>query len=203
MDLQNTYNRIAGDYLQEHKNSTWWMPGADKFIELVGVGGTVLDVGCGVGIQSKYFTERGLAVTGVDLSEGMITVAKREVPVAKFDVLDIRDFPKLTELFAGVFAQAVLLHFPKKEVPQVLAILKDKIKPGGYLSVTVKERWPNEPEEETKTENKRGYPFQRFFSYYGMDEVKKYLTDLSTTIVWENIAKSSETNWIQVIARKT
>lgn len=47
-------------------------------------GSRVLDLGCGTGIASAALTERGMAVTGVDISEPMLAHARRRVPAATF-----------------------------------------------------------------------------------------------------------------------
>ena len=38
---------------------------------------TILDLGCGTGIHDKFLVEEGFEVTGVDLSEQMISIAKK------------------------------------------------------------------------------------------------------------------------------
>lgn len=47
----------------------------------------VLDVGCGNGATAGYFLERGCDVTGIDLSESGIAVARQAYPKARFEVL--------------------------------------------------------------------------------------------------------------------
>lgn len=46
--------------------------------------GSVLDLGCGTGNSSAPFAELGLPVTGLDLSEEMLAVARRKLPGATF-----------------------------------------------------------------------------------------------------------------------
>ena len=49
-------------------------------------GSRILDVGCGTGRHSIEFAKRGYCVTGLDLSEGMLSVARTNAQVAEVDV---------------------------------------------------------------------------------------------------------------------
>lgn len=49
-------------------------------------GSTILDVACGTGRHSIEFARRGFRVTGLDLSEGMLEVARRNADIANVDI---------------------------------------------------------------------------------------------------------------------
>ena len=68
--------------------------------------------------------------------------------------------------------------------------------------MAVKEKKPEDPDEEMKKEEDYGYPYERFFSYYTLEEIKGYLEKLSMKIVYEIVASSGKTRWIQIIAQK-
>lgn len=126
MDLRNTYNKIAEDYLKEYKANIEWLNSIygylDKFISFLKQGSFVLDVGCGPGFHSKYLISKGFKVIGIDFSEKMIEIANRETPEGDFRVMDIRDLSdlNLNLKFDGIFAHAILLHFSKKEAMDIL-----------------------------------------------------------------------------------
>ena len=48
-----------------------------------------LDLACGTGVLCRIMQEAGMAVTGMDLSEGMIGIARQENPEISFDVADM------------------------------------------------------------------------------------------------------------------
>ena len=50
---------------------------ADRFLQLVGAGARILDLGCGAGRDVAWLEARGAAVVGGDLSLGMLTEALR------------------------------------------------------------------------------------------------------------------------------
>lgn len=202
MDLKSTYNKIAEDWVKDHQVDTWPHEGIDKFICLLKSGDLVLDLGCGGGTYSKYLLDKGLKVTGIDFSEKMIEIAKRNAPAGKFLVMDIRDLKKLPQTFEGIFAQASLLHISKKEIENVLKRLNEKLKPEGYFYIAVKEIGSGGKEKEIIVDEKYGYRYQRFFSFFTLDEIKNYLKDLKMEIVYENVFPFEKINWIQVIGRK-
>jgi len=66
--------------MPDHKNDIWWLEGTGSFCSLLKKGDKVLDVGCGSGLKSKYLYSKGFDVTGIDLSDKLIDIARRESP---------------------------------------------------------------------------------------------------------------------------
>ncbi|TSC61703.1 MAG: methyltransferase family protein, partial [Parcubacteria group bacterium Gr01-1014_106] len=138
ISLKETYNRIGEEWHRDHQKDDWWVEGTDRFVSLLRPNALVLDVGCGGGTKSKYLMQKGLRVVGIDFSEKMVEIAQREVPTGTFHVCDLRDIGTLEHQFDGIFAQAVLLHVPKIEIPQTLTGMVGKLASGGYLYIAVK-----------------------------------------------------------------
>lgn len=202
MNLKETYNKIAEDWYRDHQSDTWWIEGTDAFCKFVSKGNLVLDVGCGAGAKSKYISGKGLRMRGFDFSENLIEIAKKEVPEVQFDVLDMYDIDSVRGVFDGVFVQAVLLHIPKKDIPTIFEKLARKVKLGGYLYIAVKEIKPGQPAEEIKREDDYGYPFERFFSYFTMEELKEYFSLINFKIVYTSREQSGRTTWLQIIGQR-
>lgn len=201
MDLKETYNQIAADWHQDHMKDDWWIKETNKFISFLKPDDLVLDVGCAGGLKSKYFIQNKLRVVGIDISEKMIEIAKRETPTGIFFALSLEDIGKLDYSFEAIFMQAVLLHVPKKEALARLREVMTKLKPGGYLYIAVKESHVKGVEEEIKTEDDYGYEYKRFFSYFTRSEIEKYIIDLGLEIVFSDVSSSGRTNWIQVVGK--
>lgn len=200
MNLKDTYNRIAQDWHNDHNQDGWWCAGTDKYISMFKSGDLILDAGCGSGVKAKYLSNRGLNVIGIDISDNLLEIAKKEVPTAKFVQMDMKDVDRLNEKFDGVFAQASLLHIAKKDIRNVLVNLIKVLKNDGYFYIAVKEN--EKIKEEVVKESDYGYEYERFFSYYTLDELKQYLKELDMKITLETITNSGRTNWIQIIAQK-
>ena len=77
------YNAIAENYNESEQDAvTLWRLGYTVVKDLLGdvTGKKVLDYGCGTGTFSRYLQSMGATITGVDVSENMIGVAKRNSP---------------------------------------------------------------------------------------------------------------------------
>lgn len=204
MDLKEAYNRIAEDWHRDHLADDWWKNGTDDFIKELPAGARVLDVGCGSGVKSKYLTDHGFKVIGIDISEKLLEIAEREAPEAEFRVLSMTDLDSMPETFDGVFAQASLLHIPKKEAGDIVKKMARRLVTGGLLCINVKEAREGKPNEEILKENEYGYEYERFFSYFTVEELERYLTDAGLKIIstLRNPNKSGKTVWLQIIGKR-
>jgi 2-polyprenyl-3-methyl-5-hydroxy-6-metoxy-1,4-benzoquinol methylase len=204
MDLRETYNRIAEDWHRDHSQDDWWMGGTDAFIEALPTGAHILDVGCGSGVKSEYLIAHGFKVTGIDISDKLLEIAKREVPEAEFRVLSMMNLNSMPGTFDGVFAQASLLHIPKKDAGDVVKQMSARLVPGGLLYIAVKESREGKPDEGLEKENDYGFEYQRFFSYFTMTELERFMADAGMQIVQtlRNPSPSGKTVWLQIIGKK-
>jgi len=102
------------------------------------LGTQVGDVGCGTGRLAPYLAARGLSPRGIDLSPGMIRVARRDHPDFSFDVADLRELPFEDASLAGVVCWYSLMFLPPSDRPAALGELARVVKPGGYLVTAFK-----------------------------------------------------------------
>lgn len=149
---------------------------ADNFIKNL-QGSKILDVGCGSGNHALYFKNQGLDVTCVDISEAMIDICKKKG--LKALVADVEDLD-LNEKFDGVWAYAVLLHLPKERISEALGSLIKHLKPGGLISVALKEGRG----EGFETHHK--YPdTKRWFTYFTAEEIKNLFDKNKFDLLYE------------------
>lgn len=106
------------------------------FLALLKPGARILDAGCGSGRDTKAFSELGYAVDAFDASAELAERAERLIgrPV------EVMRFQELTavEHYDGIWCCASLLHVPEKELPEVMALLANALKPGGVWYVSFK-----------------------------------------------------------------
>jgi len=196
--LRDTYDRIAEDWAKDHEGDTWWRDGTAKFASLLPQDARVLDAGCGSGQKARFFQDRGFRVLGIDFSQKLLEIACQTATASDFRLLDLRDIRTLPEQFEGVFAQASLLHIPKTETFSVIEGMVSRLVPQGLLYIAVKAQRPGHPEEEMVTENDYGYDYERFFSYYTLDEMRGHVDRLGLSLVHGEVSQ----DWMQLIARK-
>ena len=158
------------------------------------------------GTKSKYLIAKGLKITGIDFSENLIEIAKRENPGGNFLVMDVHDIDKMNETFDGIFMQAVLLHIPKNEAEEIVKKAVQKLNPGGLLYVAVKEKIEGGPDEEVKKDDDYGYEYERFFSYFTLEDFQAYFNNVGLEMIYKDVKPPSRTsrqsNWMQLIGKK-
>jgi SAM-dependent methyltransferase len=89
---------------------------------------SAIDVGCGDGVLAA----RGAAVTGIDLDERMIGLARSRVPDATFLAGDFLTYPFRDDSFGFACANTALHHM---DFAAALAKLARILRPGGRLAV--------------------------------------------------------------------
>jgi SAM-dependent methyltransferase len=95
-------------------------------------GSRVLDLGCGTGIASAALAERGMSVTGLDISEAMLAYARNRLPSATFVHGAADDLPFADDTFDGVVSAQAFHWF---DAPAVLAQAARVVRPYGVVAV--------------------------------------------------------------------
>ena len=74
----------------------------NEFMSLVKLGGHILDAGCGSGVVAQALVDNGFQVTGIDISQKMIDIARHRTPEADFRVGDMTALEFDTKTFDGI-----------------------------------------------------------------------------------------------------
>lgn len=96
----------------------------------------MLDVGCGTGAQLSAYKDAGCAVSCVDLSAGMLGVARRRLG-GDADVREASgtDLPFPSDTFDLATISFVLHEIPQGDRARVIAEMQRVVRPGGGILV--------------------------------------------------------------------
>lgn len=140
--VRRAYDAVAGTYADHFTDASAESPldraMVDAFAAAVtqaDTPGQVLDAGCGAGRMSRYLADHGCAVQGVDLSPGMVEMARRDHPDLEFGAASLTDLPFPDDTFAGVMVWYSAIHTPPQGQPQIFAEVARVLRPGGHVLV--------------------------------------------------------------------
>lgn len=88
------------------------------------MGGSVLDIGCGRGIDAYLYNNN--TYLGIDVSPSLIEVAKEQNQYAKFKVVDAQKIPFKDNTWDNVICKSFFEHLHSEE--QVVQCLKEAIR---------------------------------------------------------------------------
>ncbi|HZS04377.1 MAG TPA: class I SAM-dependent methyltransferase [Blastocatellia bacterium] len=203
-DLQATYDRVAGQYVERIFNELEHKPLdralLDRFAK--DVQGPACDLGCGPGHVTRYLHGRGANVIGIDLSPGMIEQARQLNPEMEFRQGNMLSLDFEDDSLAGIAAFYSIIHIPREEVTDALRELKRVLRPGGLLLLAF-----HLGEEVIHLDEWWGEKVSADFIFFGTDEMAGYLKEASFGIEevierepYENVEHPSRRGY--VFARK-
>lgn len=166
------YDDIAKEYAEEFYNDTSDNEYIDRFLHSLN-GKRILDVGCGVGKDCKYVEQKGFEAIGIDLSEGMLEIAKEKYPNGKFKIMDMTDISYPDNSFDGIISNCSLFHIPTELLPKTLESLKRVLKPNGKLLLILQEG----NEEETMVEEPYRPGVYIYMNYFSAENITKLLKE--------------------------
>ena len=106
-------------------------------------GRTVLEVGCGAGVDLARFAKGGAAVTGVDLAASAVDLARANFAQqglpGRFDVADAEHLPFPDNTFDLVYGHGVVQYTPSPQ--RLLEQCRRVLKTGGEAIFQVYNRW--------------------------------------------------------------
>jgi ubiquinone/menaquinone biosynthesis C-methylase UbiE len=105
----------------------------DKLLRNHTEGKRLLEVGCGTGHWSKFFSTKGYEITGIDTSERMITIAKnKNIARSSFHVMDGHSMSFADNSF-DIAAAITTLEFVTAPDTMIAEMARCVRKPGGKL----------------------------------------------------------------------
>jgi SAM-dependent methyltransferase len=148
------FDAIGSRYSEAFPAKSGQLAAGRRLLAELAPGEPVLDIGCGTGDPTVHqLATGGLRVTAVDLSDGMLALARRRTPLEvehqpRYHRIDLYDLgteraatawglPELGPAGAGSFAAATaffsLILLPQQEIRVALGRIRTLLRPGGLL----------------------------------------------------------------------
>lgn len=167
--VEDTYAKIAQAYTDEFFDDKADLLFVGKLVSVLPQGAKVLDIGSGPGQFSKYLTEKGFRVEGIDVSDEMPAIARSKVPEVGFVKMDMRKLEFADRSFDGLLATYSIIHIPTPELPGVLAEMKRVLEPEGKALFIVQQGEADQVVDEPLAKGEK--VFMNFFSIERLNDL--------------------------------
>lgn len=193
--VKQGYEACARDYAEsrdQFQNERY----LENLARRLAQGSRVLDLGCGSGEPiDAFLVARGFDVTGVDISEEQIRLAKEALPTSTFIQGDMSEVKLPPKSFDAVVSFYAIFHVPREEHAALLHTASISLRPGGYLLVTMGSgEWEGTEEDFHGT--------KMFWSHYGREKNLELIREAGFTILSEEIDASGDEEHLVVLAQK-
>jgi ubiquinone/menaquinone biosynthesis C-methylase UbiE len=191
--VRKGYNRRAEEYhasRHAYDNSKE----LKEFVSLLPKNARVLDVGCGAGVPvAEFLVESGFDVTGVDFSENMLRLARKNVPKARFIRKDMTKLDFENDSFEGLTAFYSIIHVPREKHFSLLQSFHRILKPEGIMLICMG------PDEWEATDGYHGV--QMFWSHYSPEKSLKLAKDAGFQTIFDKILVRGGEKHYWILAR--
>ncbi len=130
-EFGGAYHAKRDDPSRSFYNTFVDVPAMTALLEGAVAGRRVLDLGCGSGIPAGRMASWGAGVKGVDISDTMVEIARREQPGIDFVVGDAADLPYGDGEFDLVVSSLVMHYFD--DLAPLFGEVSRVLRPGGGL----------------------------------------------------------------------
>lgn len=213
---KRVYDKIASDY--DLNNVKWkasyarsLKPFELKMKNRFGEKASILDIGCGPGLEMEIMAGHGFKLYGMDISPIMVTLARKNIPKAKFTVGNLLT-KKIGRKFDGIVMLSSFHLFAIKDIPKVLNRLDALTKPGAYIFIAIptSEGRKRTVEGYLGRTNYRGGTIKRFSVRWSQKDLKKIFSSIAWTKICSLFIKKDKKlksgglgiTWFNIILQK-
>lgn len=140
---------------------------------------TVVEVGCGPGIDGLFFTESSYAWTGVDLAAK--SVEHCQDAGLRAYVASATELPLADQAYDAGWTMNTLLHLTDVEARLALSELGRVLVPGAPLAIGL---WARQETADEHWDDGKGYGPPRFFRFRSDSDVVALLAEVGTVEQW-------------------
>lgn len=135
-DVFKVYDIIGESFYENRSQNLMEENYLETICSLITKAGKILDLGCGSGKPIfEYFKKRGFKLLGVDASEKMLAIARKNFPEDEFLLMDMRQL-HLDQKFHAIIAWHSFFHLEAKDQEKMFNIFQEHLEPNGILMFT-------------------------------------------------------------------
>jgi 2-polyprenyl-3-methyl-5-hydroxy-6-metoxy-1,4-benzoquinol methylase len=164
--VESGYDLMAEQYLAtKNREDPLALTALEDLAVLLPREAAVLDLGCGAGVPvTRWLSDKGFAVTGVDVSARQLDLARTYVPEATFIKADMSEVTFAPGSLDAVVAFHSIIHVPRTEHPALLGRIHRWLKPEGTFLATM-----TLPDYEGRDDDWEGWGAPMVWSHYDGD----------------------------------
>ncbi|MEH6762924.1 MAG: class I SAM-dependent methyltransferase [Aequorivita antarctica] len=132
----NTWNNIAKIYEDKFMDLDLYNDTYDIFLDSISkANASVLEAGCGPANITKYLlTKRpDLKIKGIDISENMVRLARKNNPSAVFEIMDIRKIDSINGKFDAIICGFCIPYLSQNDCSKLITDCKNLLNESGIL----------------------------------------------------------------------
>ncbi len=133
--IETTYNFVSKEYAVAFSNEHEKKPEDQKilrrFSDKLKGQSPVWDFGCGPGQTTKFLKDLGVDISGMDLSEKILELARKKYPDIHFQRGNFLNLEFKDDSLAGVVAFYAIVHLDREQVEALFKEIWRILRPGG------------------------------------------------------------------------
>lgn len=189
------YNVAAKNYSSEFRDQFKNEKHLSELIAVLQPISTILDVGCGAGKPiDSFLVSKGMAVTGIDISEAQIELARLNVPEADYEIKDMSELADGEYQVDAVVSFYAIFHTPREKHIDLLKKFRSFLKPSGYLLITM-----GASDWEGKEDNFCGS--EMYWSHYGEEKNLELIVEAGYEITRSEVDHSGGEKHLVILAK--
>ena len=191
--VETGYDKICKEY-QADRPAFDNVKELKAFASLLPEKARVLDVGCGAGIPvAKFLVDSGFEVVGIDFSENMLRLARKNMPQTKFTRRDMTKLDFADNSFDGLTAIYSIIHVPREKHSLLFKSFNRILKPNGMMLACMG------PDEWEATDDY--YGTKMFWSQYSPEKSLQLVKEAGFEVIFDKILEIGKEKHYWTLAR--